>query len=453
MDTKPFIVEYIVITKQEDTFCDSDKAFIKFLGVDSSLHISETESTISITLKKSGKFTVTFSLVSGLVPSQKERYFKLTLSSKEKHKLNEFNELTGLLERIISKLHSEVSINVLWNDISRQYAIEGYGLINEVENLLRRLIGSFMLINVGYDWYKYHIPTEVENRDAHLKSNYSDYLHQTYFSDLKTILFEGQRDVNFRNIGDIQKIVERSISENRKEILLEELKGVISKSLWEKHFAKETVYKKKDLEEDLEKLNALRNEIAHNRHISRETLGKIQNISKKIIKALNLEIEDLPNKVLTPEEQDFQANRENVRMAVNNPAFLGYLTEQALVDWYKSNYGIDNVYQPNSSGVDSGIDIIVRSNNGRLIGVEVKLTSSDRLKHGGMRILFSKSESILIRNTNEFDEYHLVIVLKDFEENRRLPPETELEKIRSINPKIQIILGSLDENKQFIPIV
>ncbi|WP_448104059.1 hypothetical protein [Pedobacter panaciterrae] len=259
--------------------------------------------------------SVSYTLFSDLVNAKNERYFKFTLQCNERERIDDFYKLSKLLEKLFVKLSSEVSVNVLWNDIARQYAIEGYSLLNEVENLLRRLIANFMLINVGYDWHKLHIPSEVERRDPQLKVNYSDYLHQTYFSDLKTILFEGQREPNYRNIGDIQILVEKNISEGKDEIKIEDLKGVIAKSLWERHFSNATLYKKKNLEEDLERLNSLRNEIAHNRHIDRETLGKIQNISKKIIETLKLAIENLPDNILTNEEKDFQASSENLRQS------------------------------------------------------------------------------------------------------------------------------------------
>lgn len=305
MDEK-VVVEYLIIVKQEDDFCNSAKAFLSFLAIDGCLKILEENNTITMCYEDENKFTVSYSLLSDLLPSKKERYFKLQLTSNEKNQLNEFDKLTNRLEKIFRKLHTEIRINILWSDVARQYAIQGYGLINEVENLVRRLIEDFMAINVGWDWYKYHIPVEVSNRETHLKDTDSDYLHSVYFSDLKTILFKGQRDFNFRNIEDIQKFVERRISEKKTAISIEDFQGVISKSLWEKHFSKVTEYKKSDLESDLEKLNGLRNQIAHNRHINRQTLGMIQNISKKIIKTLKLEIDNLPNNKLTPEEQKYQ---------------------------------------------------------------------------------------------------------------------------------------------------
>lgn len=458
MEKNSVIVEYLIITKQEDTFCDNVEAFIKFLGVDSSLTILDKENKIAITLKKKDEFQVSYSLVSDLVPSKKERYFKLILSSKEKDKLKEFNELTDLVEKIIDRLQNEVSINILWNDISREYAIKGYALINEVENLLRRLITSFMLINVGYDWHKNHIPSGVESRETYLKGNYSDYLHQTYFSDLKTILFEGQRDIALRNIGDIQKLVEKSISENKKEIPVDDLKGVISISLWEKHFAKEAKYKKKDLEEDLEKLNGLRNEIAHNRHISRENLGKVENLSKKIINALKLEIEDLPNKVLTPEEKVFQAERETMRIAEHNhPSMFGYLAEEVVFKWYQKLFGPDKVSRPNPNHM-SGIDIVVAYAESTFVFVHVKSTSLRKFVRLRSEIVHGAGlEGIFPMGFNASDEYHLTIVLNDL---AVMVNKSEIalavglsELIKEINPQVRLILGNINENNEFRQIV
>jgi hypothetical protein len=453
METKPIIVEYLIIVLQEDTFCDSDIAFLKFLSVDSSLSISEKEKTITLLSKKKNKFSVSYSLTSGLVPSQAQRYFKLKLSSKEE-KLSEYTELTTLLEKLISKLHKDVSINVLWNDIARKYAIEGYDLINQVENLLRRLITDFMLINVGYDWHKSHIPISVENRDTHLKETYSDYLHQTYFSDLKTILFEGQRDMNLRDIGQIQKFVEACISEKKTQIPIDELKGVISKSLWEKYFSKDSSYKKKELEEDLDKLNSLRNEIAHNRHISRETLGKIQNLSKKVIKTLKLEIEDLPNKVLTPEEQNFQVHTETNRIAEYNPALQGYLSEKAVAEWYKSNFGSESVQSNVKIDFNDSfreVDIVITLSDKQQIGVEVKSTTISGFKQIRNQIARGQNlERFIPKSVDLFKEFHLVIVLRDYSTSSDLTFANELALLLSgINPRIRLIFGFIGNSGNF----
>lgn len=453
MEKKAVIVEYLIILLQEDTFCDSEKAFLKFLSVDSRISISEKEKTITLLNDKKKKFSVSYALKTGLVPSQAQRYFQLTLSSDEES-FQEYTALTNLLEKLFQKLHDDVSVNLLWSDISRKYALEGYELINEVENLLRRLITSFMLINVGYDWHKYHVPLSVGNRGEHLRENYSDYLHHTYFSDLKTILFEGQRDFSLRNIGQVQILIERYISKGKKQISLDELTGVISTSLWEKHFSKTSKYKKKDLEEDLEKLNSLRNEIAHNRHITRETLGKIQNLSKKVITTLKLEISDLPNKKLSPEEQKFQIDIELSRLSEYNVVLQGYIFEKAVVEWYQERFGLDNVKQNVTMNFRDGtseVDVLVTLGSEELIGVEVKGTDQSGFDKIINQIQKGKYiDRFVPRSLREFKEFHVVLVIREYSVGKEILFAEELiEVFNSVDAKIKVIIGYIDGDGLF----
>jgi hypothetical protein len=453
MPTKPIIVEYLIIIKQEDTFCDNNEAFVRFLGVDSSIIISPEKNELTFHTQKRSKFKVSYTLTGGLVPSKKERFFKLTLSSEHEDKLNEFTELTKNLENVIKRLHTDVNINVLWNDIARKYAVTGYEAINEVENLLRRLITSFMLINVGYDWYKFHIPKSVEDRDGHLKQNYSNYLHQTYFSDLKTILFEGQRDPQFRDIGEVQLFVQRAIAEKKTNLKVEELKGVIATSLWEKYFAKDTNYKKQDLDNDLESLNTLRNEIAHNRHISRETLGKVQAISKKIIQTLKLEIDDLPNKVLSREEQEFQIGRELVRMSNTDRATVGYFAEQVVSYWYKTVY--KNVNVNTIEGIhDPGYDLLVLLENETKIAVTIKTTTIEGVRNIRNKLAHTMFSKLLhIQGTEMINQVDLVIVLLDYSPEFKIRKLLEIEELfQGIHPSVRLILGYINNAESFIPI-
>ncbi|RLJ32668.1 hypothetical protein CLU97_2130 [Chryseobacterium sp. 7] len=449
MKTKPLVVEYLIIIKQENTFCNSDVLFLKFLEVDSSLTISGNQLTVS--LKKGNKLTVSYSIASDLVPSQEQRYFRFIISSGEGDKINELYDLTKLLEEIIAKLHPEASINILWNDIARKYAVEGYTLINEVENLLRRLIANFMLTKVGYDYPKYHIPNEVESRDSHLKINYSDYLHQTYFSDLKTILFEGQREFTHRNIGDIQRIVEKHISEKKKEISIDDLKGIISKSLWEKYFAKETDYKKENLEKDLEELNSLRNEIAHNRHIDRDTLGKIRNISVKIIKTLNLAIEDLSNKKLSIDEQNFQVSTENSRIVQASPQQERILLKQSIINWYFARYPSITVFEGNE--YYRYIDLTIQTNSGK-IAIDLRLMSTTFFKLRKQTISDNFDTEEFKQIINNFSEYHLIIAFRDENYPVGIRMVEMLNKsLNSINSKIKLIIGNIDEVQNFNPTI
>lgn len=443
MEDKSLIVEYLII-KQENTFCNTDKAFLSFLNTDSNISIAQKDNKIEFSSSKGHKLTISYSLISDLVASKKQRYFKLNLSYKGE-KVKEYDEFLSTLRDVISHLDTDISINVLWNDVARNYAIEGYKLINEVENLLRRLITNFMLINVGYEWHKFHIPASVENRDSHLKENYSDYLHQTYFSDLKTILFEGQRDINFRNLGDVQRIVQKHISDGKTNIAIEDLKGVISESLWEKYFSKDTTYKKEHLEKELEELNTLRNEIAHNRHITRETLGRIENLSNKIIKTLKLAIEDLPNKVLNITEQEFQINTEVNRIEYIYSEY--HLIEKFVREWYELNFNSDSIEQNVRLKSDNKFtyefDILVRLSNHKFIGVEVRKF----YKNFDFNKIMSKIIDYRIYDFNLIKEFHIVIIMNDSLIKDIILLEKEFLPFQNI-PKIVLVIGII-ENQVF----
>ncbi|OMP74505.1 HEPN domain-containing protein, partial [[Flexibacter] sp. ATCC 35208] len=372
---------------------------------------------------------------------------KITLSSEEFEKLSDFSELISGLEKVFKRLHPEVGINVLWNDIARKFAIIGYEAINEVENLLRRLITSFMLINVGYDWHKFHIPKSVEERDAQLKQNYSDYLHQTYFSDLKTILFEGQREPYFRDIGDVQLLVQKAIADKKESIPIRDLKGIIATSLWEKYFAKDSTYKKQDLESDLEKLNLLRNEIAHNRHINRETLGKIESISKKIIKTLKLEFEDLPNKQLTIQEQKFQIERETSRIKhiTNNLRYF----EKILIDYYSAVYQVSEIRMLDS-GKDHGFDFLIKFED-FIVAVILKQTNVNGLRYLGRNYI----DGTYIKLENTFSilgvtHLDIFVFLTDYSIEHEPFIMSEIKELRdNIDKMMHLIVGFIDDLGRF----
>ena len=443
-----FVIQYIIITPK-NTFCDSEASFLKFITVDSSFNTVSDDNIINFITEKSKSVNVRYDLLSGLVPSQEERYFNLTLKLEDNRQINEFNDLIERLESNIVKIHKDVSINMLWNDVARHYAITGYSVINEVENLLRRLIANFMLTNVGYNYPKYHIPAEVANRESNLKTNYSDYLHKTYFSDLKTILFQGQREYDFRNIGDIQRFVEKCISDGKTQIPIDSLKGVLSSSLWEKYFSKSTSYKQNDLESDLDKLGDLRNDIAHNRHISRERLGKIESISKRITTALELEIKDLPNKKLSATEQELQVAMENTRILNLNPIRKEHLIELAIYDWYTNLYSVENVQRVREGSDLFGLDMVIRKNNSERIGVDVKSYTISKLNQL-RRTMYNDYfwQKYMPVNAPNITAFHLLIVLEDYTDDYDVSFLGDLQNHLNVHySRLTVLVGHVENDK------
>ena len=200
-------IEYLIIIKQSDTFCNTKDAFINFLRVDSSITITKNVIQYRSSSEGTQALEVTFKLKTGEILSKNERYFHLELENHETGKEKEFILLVSTIKDIVQRINPNLtSINTLWDDISRQYSIQCYPLINEVENLMRKLISRFMLINVGMDWSKEAVHSELSQK-MHDKQpeqdSYLDALYKTDFINLSDALFQPYRTLKVNELDRI----------------------------------------------------------------------------------------------------------------------------------------------------------------------------------------------------------------------------------------------------------
>jgi hypothetical protein len=200
-------------------------------------------------------------------------------------------------------------------------------------------------------------------------------------------------------------------------------------------------------------LNTFRNEIAHNRHISREMLGKVQAISKKIIQTLKLEIEDLPNKVLSREEQEFQIGRELVRMSSTDRARVGYFAEQVVSYWYNTAYKNATVVIVDAL-TDQGFDLLVHLEDQTKIAVEVKVTTIEGVRNIRNKIAHGRFSQLLhIQGAEVLNQIDLVIVLLDYSLEFKVRNLLEIEELfQGIHPRFRLILGYISNTESFVPI-
>ncbi|XVN13856.1 hypothetical protein QZH47_21110 [Pseudomonas corrugata] len=117
--------------------------------------------------------------------------------------MDDFNELCDRVRSIVERISpGKTTINTLWDDIGRTYAEKSYPLINEVENLMRRLIAKFMLITVGVNWSKDTIHPDLFKKidnfsddDPHVNDLFKlDFIH------LKEVLFGKKRDISLEEL-------------------------------------------------------------------------------------------------------------------------------------------------------------------------------------------------------------------------------------------------------------
>lgn len=162
-------LEFLVLVTNDDSFAIV-KAFIDFLKIDSLISITGRKLTYKKTPRSNPLITVKFNVETNNIPSNKERYFIIALENTSEELIDEFSEVGDKIKELCKRINPESTvINILWDDIGRYYAHKSYPIINDVENVMRKLISKFMLINVGMAWSKEAIHPDLVKKSKNLK--------------------------------------------------------------------------------------------------------------------------------------------------------------------------------------------------------------------------------------------------------------------------------------------
>lgn len=335
------------------------------MKVDSLIDISSNN--ISYRINTRGKIIVKCKLrvETELIPSKDERYFLIVLEAKEDEDIDNFSELGEKVKSIALRINpSSTIINTIWNDVGRHYAQSAYPVINEIENLMRKLISKFMLINAGMNWSKDAIHPELFKKIEGYSEEelYSNDLYKLDFIHLSDVLFKKKRDISLEHLDRL--LLKTKFNESDKELILK----YAPKSNWEKYFSTLLNEDGKKLEDKWQRLYKLRNKVAHNRFITKveynEIIGVCSHINKTLTDAMNklgeidLDVEERESIVLSYQSQ--------------SPAAIGYLAEKSIAEYYINN-GF-TTEQLNSIHTRSPLDFIAIKENQK-IGVVAKSIS------------------------------------------------------------------------------
>lgn len=252
MDPK-ISVEYLFISKLSDSICIDDSGLRNILR-----SIRDVEVKNNTLKYKDVEFE--FEIVHGNAESDKSVYFDITISTIPEN-LDPFAEVLRLIRTAINKI-TQNPPQVLWDGLGLYYSQLAYPKIYRVENMMRKLITKFMIINAGIGWHKQFVPKEVDQSIKSQANN--DYLHNVDFIQLSVFLFKEYEVVATKPI--LEKI--RKSSEVT-ALDLSELKGLVPQSNWDRYFAPIISCDADFLRTRWQALYDLRNAVAHNKSISR----------------------------------------------------------------------------------------------------------------------------------------------------------------------------------------
>lgn len=279
----PVVVEYLLIVKKADSFCDSAEAFTALLNVDSSIDIEGG------TARFGNDFSCEYAVTSGDIAAKAQRYFHVRFAANDcdtEDKLEKFSALLKVVRSIMNKVGGQPE--TLWDDISFHYARNAYKLIYRVENLMRKLIANFMLVTVGAEWVDESTPKEVKEAIGKSKrKEYLNVLHQIDFIHLADFLL---RPYSTATNEDVHKLLQDAQTVDH----LNHIKTLVPQSNWSRYFSALVDCEDGFLKKRWEELYELRCRVAHNAIVNKTDCDRVATLVGELEGKLEDAISKLP---------------------------------------------------------------------------------------------------------------------------------------------------------------
>lgn len=271
-------VEYLVFNDKKEKICIDKRSFESLIQTDSDIIILKNK------IKYKEIFEAAYQLEVGEILGSDHTYFNITISISSDAHINQLTELLRSFKKRFRILTD--SPQVLIDGVSQYYACKAYPLLYEVENLMRKLLTKFMLVNAGINWKADRVPDDVSQSVK--REDEDTYLHNLDFIQLKDIIFSekysSQRD---KLIDKLKTTNEFSKSD------LEEFKKMLPMSNWSRYFANTIEIDSKKLSTNWTELYKLRCKVAHNKLFSKSDYDTTVELIKETRPALTKAIDSL----------------------------------------------------------------------------------------------------------------------------------------------------------------
>ncbi|BBT40714.1 HEPN domain-containing protein [Pseudomonas putida] len=437
--------EFLILMPDDEAFCNSKKSFVDFLKIDSLLSVTGSKISYRKSPKSRDLVTAKFRVDTDKVKSNSERYFLLVLECDQTDQVDDFSELSDRVRTIAERISpGSTAVNTLWDGVGRIYAEKSYPIINEVENLMRRLIAKFMLLTVGMNWSKDAINAELHKKIEKFEDEdpYISDLHKLDFIHLSQVLFEKKRDITLEELDRILQKTDFD-ADDREKIL-----KYIPKSNWEKYFAALVDDGDQSLERKWELLYKLRNKVAHNRNVKKKEYEQIRGLSNKIKEIIGKATAKLGEIDINEEDRELIIYSYRSESA----STIVYLSEISVAEFYsRSGYEVSPLGE---QGQPQYCDFIA-TKDGRSVAVVVKVTRRSRFLPICILALNREQEHrAKIKDHRTSLKTHIAIVLQGDESE--YPNEKILRRIKTLttttDDSIEVVPGILGDNNEFIPI-
>ncbi|RJO94958.1 hypothetical protein D3D03_15995 [Exiguobacterium sp. RIT452] len=290
MSNQKINVEYLLILEGKDNFCSNNLTFDNFLMTNSDLslkgdYIEYKELKV--------EYKVQFEEM-----EDNKRSIHVYFSCENEVDINQYEQFLRVIRSVFYKISKD--IHTLRDDISFHYAQLAYPKIHQTENLMRKLITKFMIINVGLSWTEKHVPKEVKDAPGNSKEKSNvNYLYTLDFIQLSNILFKEYSPFNTSEL--LEKIKN---SDNNDDVPLTYLKKFVPASNWERYFSEIVDSEAEYLKNRWTELYSFRNQVAHNNILSKDDYEKIDRYVTEIKEKLDKAIKNIDKIKVSDEEKE-----------------------------------------------------------------------------------------------------------------------------------------------------
>lgn len=436
--------EILILVPDDEQFCSSKSAFDSFLKVDSLLTITGKKISFKRTPRSKELISAKYRVETNNVSNKKERYFLLVIESNDDQKIDEFSELCERVRSIVERISpGKTKVNTIWDDVGRYYAEKSYPIVNEVENLMRKLISKFMLINVGINWSEdTMLPDLVQKIESHdEKDPYTNDLYKLDFIHLNQVLFDKKRDIS---LADFDKLLQKTkFNESDQEIL----RKYIPKSNWEKYFSELIDESESSLKEKWKRLYKLRNKVAHNRYVKKSDYEKIKGLSNNIKSVIDKASSKLVEIDLSEED------RESIILTYNqtSPSAISYMAEKSVLEYYvHQGYEVE-MCDPHQRRTP--FDFMAKIDDSQ-VGIDVKIVRARHI-YPMLRSVLRRYLEMYMPNGifNSVDKACITVVIRDDGEETSFTARLDDILSQFSEVGIPVVIGKMDSENKFEPIL
>lgn len=299
-----YATEYLLILNKDRGLCTTIEGLKSALSMHEEIQINGNK------IKWREDFFL-LDISTGEIKEEGNPYFHLKIST-EIDKVEKFTELLRVIRTILTTVNNNTPPEVIWDDISTQYAIEAYPIIHNIENLMRKLITKFMLITVGKAWSEKNVPEVVIKSIIDSKKTQINFLYSTDFIQLANFLFKPYYTGDLKRIQDSIKKVKKS-----NDLDLKELQSIVPKSNWNRYFKPLLDCHDAELEKKWHDLYKLRCKVAHNNFLDSSDSKNIKQICSDLENVLRPAIDKIDEVKITEEDKTFMLNEGELLIIEN----------------------------------------------------------------------------------------------------------------------------------------